>query len=96
MWLLNSLFGVFIYNTHIDGVVGFCCHLNSALNPLIYGIMNKSLRNAMYDMLPEKLGQFLYNKTYGKGDKARIQKTISQHLTHESDKDNGSQTSDQG
>lgn len=29
------------------------CHLNSAMNPIIYGVMNKKLRAAMFGIAPE-------------------------------------------
>ncbi|GMH63660.1 hypothetical protein TL16_g03772 [Triparma laevis f. inornata] len=100
VWLVGSLFGVIVYNPHVDGWVGFTCHLNSSCNPLIYGAMNKNLRNAMFDMFPEGLKHILYSKTYGSEVKASIMKTTSQHLTddvddHEkSDKSGSSNASD--
>jgi hypothetical protein len=76
-WLLNSLGGMFIYEPHMDGWTGFGCHLNSALNPFIYGAMNKGLRNAMYDVLPEGLSHWLYQKTYGAPEKAKKERIAS-------------------
>ena len=76
-WLLNTLGGMFIYEPHMDGWSGFGCHLNSALNPFIYGAMNKGLRNAMYDVFPEGLSHWLYKKTYGAPEKAKKERIAS-------------------
>ena len=64
-WVLSGFFGIVVYEPHIDGIVGFCCHLNSSANPLIYGAMNKHLRNAMLDLFPVWLRTKLYNMIYG-------------------------------
>ena len=65
-WVLSGFFGVVVYEPHIDGFVGFCCHLNSSANPIVYGAMNKSLRNAMLDIFPKWLRSRMYNMIYGK------------------------------
>ncbi|GMH96052.1 hypothetical protein TrST_g921 [Triparma strigata] len=101
MWILGPLFQIVIYNPHVDGLVGFCCHLNSSLNPIIYGAMNKNLRNAMFDMFPEGIQHILYSKTYGNEEKVSIMKTTSQHMTddaedHDSKASGASASSDSG
>ena len=84
-WLLNSLGGMFIYEPHLDGLVGFGCHLNSAFNPVIYGAMNKTLRNAMYDVLPETLSHWMYEKTYGKTGHAKNERALSTSMANSDD-----------
>ena len=54
MWALGT-FGVKIYDEWYETVAQLTCHLNSALNPVIYGVMNKKLRAAMFSVAPKWL-----------------------------------------
>jgi len=76
IWIAN-IFGFFVYNQVCDTIVSFGCHSCSMGNPIIYGVMNKKLRNAMFDTLPSWLGDVLYSKTYGK-EKLKTEKVTSQ------------------
>ena len=46
-------FGYRIQDVHMEGFIGWTCHLNSSTNPLIYGTMNKHLRQAMGKIMPK-------------------------------------------
>ena len=46
-------FGWRLQGIHMEGLIGFTCHLNSSSNPLIYGTMNKHLRTAMGKRMPQ-------------------------------------------
>jgi hypothetical protein len=81
IWILNSVFGVFVYNSTIDGVIGLSCHLNSAVNPVIYGFMNKKIRNAMFDQLPFGMKDYAYSTMYSNTSTAAKEKMESKHAS---------------
>lgn len=78
VWVLN-VFGVYIYNPIVDSLIAVGCHMCAAINPILYGVMNKKLRNAMLDVIPKALSEIMYSKVYGKkeGKVQRDQSLVS-------------------
>ena len=58
IWLVAP-FGWRISNIHLDGFIGMFCHINSAANPMVYGLMNKNLREAMSKEISPRTMEFL-------------------------------------
>ena len=60
LWVLSP-FSVKIENKHIDGAIGFSCHLNSMANPIVYSVLNKKLREAILNVMPTPIATWLTN-----------------------------------